>query len=247
MPTEVDRPAEQLERDPRPRTRPRRSGRKPVQVVPTDSIPAGLAAMVAFEPDRTAEENAAEMREPAREVKTGEVTIASRDVEMNGLEVRKGAWLGLADGEAIAGGPDFDEVAAAVAERLLEEPRGLLTLLKGADEPDLTALLEADRRSSIPASSSTCRTAASRTIRSCSLRNRLRGWPSRSASSSSRTTRVPRGARVAARAAGRHGGRGLGRRRLVRCGGRSRAPARRRADGLPAARARRRAGDAGRA
>ena len=77
------------------------------------------------------------MRDLLESVKTGEVTIASRDVEMNGLEVRKGAWLGLADGEAIAGGPDFDEVAAAVAERLLAEPRGLLTLLKGADEPDL--------------------------------------------------------------------------------------------------------------
>jgi dihydroxyacetone kinase-like predicted kinase len=115
---------------------------KQVQVVPTDSIPAGLAAMVAFEPDRTAEANAREMRDLLESVKTGEVTKASRDVEMNGLEVRKGAWLGLADGEAIAGGPDFEEVAAAVAERLLAEPRGLLTLLKGADEPDLNGLVK---------------------------------------------------------------------------------------------------------
>jgi DAK2 domain fusion protein YloV len=115
---------------------------KQVQVVPTDSIPAGLAAMVAFEPDRSAGENAAEMRDLLESVKTGEVTKASRDVQMNGLEVRKGAWLGLADGEAIAGGPDFEEVAAAVAERLLAEPRGLLTLLKGADEPDLKGLVK---------------------------------------------------------------------------------------------------------
>jgi dihydroxyacetone kinase-like predicted kinase len=109
--------------------------------VPTDSIPAGLAAMVAFEPDRTATENAADMRELLDTVTTGEVTIASRDVELNGLAVRKGAWLGLADGEAIAGGSDFEEVAAAVAERLLAEPRGLMTLLKGSDEPDLDGLV----------------------------------------------------------------------------------------------------------
>ena len=115
---------------------------KQVQVVPTDSIAAGLAAMVAFEPDRTAEENAGEMRDLLQSVTTGEVTKASRDVQMNGLEVRKGAWLGLAGGEAIAGGPDFEEVAAAVAERLLAEPRGLLTLLKGADEPDLNGLVK---------------------------------------------------------------------------------------------------------
>jgi len=115
---------------------------KPVEVVPTDSIPAGLAAMVAFSPDRPADENAQEMRELLESVKTGEVTIASRDVQMNGLDVRKGAWLGLAEGKAVAGGSDFEEVAAAVAEQLLAEPRGIMTLLTGADEPDLEGLLK---------------------------------------------------------------------------------------------------------
>jgi DAK2 domain fusion protein YloV len=115
---------------------------KHVEVVPTDSIPAGLAAMVAFEPDRSAAENAQAMRELLETVTTGEVTIASRDVELNGLSVRKGTWLGLADGKAIAGGSDFEDVAIAVAERLLEEPRGLLTLLKGVDQPDLKGLVK---------------------------------------------------------------------------------------------------------
>jgi uncharacterized protein len=115
---------------------------KPVTVVPTDSLPAGLAAMLAFDPDRPAEENAAAMTEVLDEVKTGEVTIASRDVDLNGVSVRKGAWLGLADGKAVAGGADFDDVAAAVAERLLEEPRSVMTLLTGADEPELDSLLE---------------------------------------------------------------------------------------------------------
>ncbi len=114
---------------------------KPVTVVPTDSLPAGLAAMVAFEAERSAADNAAAMNEVVEGVRTGEVTIASRDVEMNGVSVRKGAWLGLAGGTAVAGGPDFDDVAAAVAERLLEEPRDVMTLLTGADEPDLDDLL----------------------------------------------------------------------------------------------------------
>jgi hypothetical protein len=115
---------------------------KTVTVVPTDSLPAGLAAMLAFDPDRPAAENAAAMNEALDEVKTGEVTIASRDVDMNGVSVRKGAWLGLAGGKAVAGGPDFDDVAGAVAERLLEEPRSVMTLLTGADEPELDRLLE---------------------------------------------------------------------------------------------------------
>jgi dihydroxyacetone kinase-like predicted kinase len=70
------------------------------------------------------------------------VTIASRDAELNGLAIRKGHFLGLADGEPVAEGESFDDVAGAVVERLLAEPRGLLTLLTGADEPDLRALLE---------------------------------------------------------------------------------------------------------
>ena len=115
---------------------------KLVELVPTDSIQAGLAAMVAFQPERSATENAAEMREILEGVATGEVTIASRDVEMNGLAVRRGAWLGLAGGKAVAGGADFEEVAVAVAERLLSGPRGVLTLLTGADEPELEGLLE---------------------------------------------------------------------------------------------------------
>jgi fatty acid kinase len=114
---------------------------KRAELVPTDSIPAGLAAMVVFDPDRNAEENAEEMRDVLASVATGEVTVASRDAELNGLAIRQGAYLGLAEGEAVAEGTDFDEVAAAVVERLLAEPRGVLTLLTGEDEPDLAPLL----------------------------------------------------------------------------------------------------------
>ena len=115
---------------------------KRAEVVATDSLPAGLAAMVAFDPQRDVEANTAEMREALASVAAGEVTVASRDVELDGLSIRAGEWLGLAGGEPVAGGADFEEVAVAVAERLLAEPRGVLTLLTGQDEPDLGALLE---------------------------------------------------------------------------------------------------------
>jgi len=116
--------------------------RKPVTVVATDSIPAGLAAMVSFLPERSAADNAAEMSEVLESVVTGEVTIASRDVELNGIAVRKGGWLGLAEGEAVAVGEEFEDVAARVTESLLAEPRMMLTLLTGADAPELDGLLE---------------------------------------------------------------------------------------------------------
>jgi uncharacterized protein len=115
---------------------------KPVTVVPTGSIPAGLAAMVSFLPERSAAENAQEMSGVLESVVTGEVTIASRDVELNGVAVHKGGWLGLAEGEPVAVGDTFAEVAGQVAETLLAEPRLLLTLLTGADAPELDGLLD---------------------------------------------------------------------------------------------------------
>jgi dihydroxyacetone kinase-like predicted kinase len=57
------------------------------------------------------------------------------------VSVRKGKWLGLADGEPVAGGETFDEVARAVLARLLAEPRGVLTLLTGEETPALETLL----------------------------------------------------------------------------------------------------------
>ena len=114
---------------------------KPMRVVPTRSVQAGLAAMITYDPERAAAENESAMVTAQEGVATGEVTIASRDVTLDGIDVRKGAWLGLADGAAVASGQSFDTVAGAVAERLLDGGREILTLLTGADEPALEALV----------------------------------------------------------------------------------------------------------
>ena len=74
-------------------------------------------------------------------IATGGVTIASRAVELEGLAVRQGEWLGLVDGVPVAGGGTFAEVAAAVVERLLGEPRELVTMLTGVDAPPLEQLV----------------------------------------------------------------------------------------------------------
>jgi DAK2 domain fusion protein YloV len=114
---------------------------RPVHVLHTESVQAGIAAMVAFDPSRPAAENLAEMEEAVAAVATGAVTVASRDVELNGFAIVRGAYLGLADGEAVAGGASFDEVARAVVERLLAEPRSVLMLLTGEEKPPLDGLL----------------------------------------------------------------------------------------------------------
>jgi DAK2 domain fusion protein YloV len=114
----------------------------PAELVPTESIPAGLAALVAYDGTRGAAENAEEMAAAAAAVAAGEVTRASRDVELNGLAIRRGDWLGLADGQPVAGGGDFTEVAIEVVGRLLLEPRAVLTLLAGAEPAPLDGLVE---------------------------------------------------------------------------------------------------------
>jgi uncharacterized protein len=111
---------------------------KPVHVLETTTIQAGLAALVAFNQARTAAENLAEMTAAAESVTTGAVLA------------RDGKWVGLAAGHAVAHGESFDEVARAVLERLLAEPRGLLTLFTGEEAPPLDSLL-AELESTHPA------------------------------------------------------------------------------------------------
>jgi DAK2 domain fusion protein YloV len=112
-------------------------------VLPTDSLQAGLAALVPFDPAQTAALNLDAMRSVVDGVATGAVTIASRDVEREGITIRKGEWLGLADGEPVAGEPSFDTVARVVVDCLLEHPRDVLTLLTGQGSPPLENLLAA--------------------------------------------------------------------------------------------------------
>ena len=113
----------------------------PVQVVASSSLQAGLGSMLAYDSAADAEANAAAMEDAAAGVATGAVTIASRDVSVDGLRIERGAYLGLADGEPVAGGTSFDTVASAVVDRLLGEPRDVLTFITGEDKPELGALL----------------------------------------------------------------------------------------------------------
>ena len=113
---------------------------KPVRVVRTESIPAGLAAIVVYDSGRSAEANVGEMHEALEALATGAVTVASRDAEVDGVAVREGEFLGLVDDRAVAAGGSFDEVAQAVLVLLLAEPRDLLTLLTGAEAPGLNGL-----------------------------------------------------------------------------------------------------------
>ena len=117
------------------------AARKPSWLVPTRSMQAGLGAMVSFEGNRSAEENAPEMEEAAAGVRAGAVTKASRDAVVGDLAVEEGQYLGLLDGEPATTGPVLQPVAREVVERLLEEGADVLTILVGEDGEGIDDLL----------------------------------------------------------------------------------------------------------
>ena len=106
---------------------------KPVSVVATRSVQAGLGAMVAFDSGRGATENAAEMEEASSAVRAGAVTRASRTTTVGGLAIEAGQFLGLVEGEPVTSGSTLEPVAREVAERLLGEATDVLTILSGVD------------------------------------------------------------------------------------------------------------------
>jgi DAK2 domain fusion protein YloV len=119
---------------------------KRVRVVPSRSVQAGLAAMGRYISTNAIDENEADMLEVLASVATGEVTIASRDAELDGIAIAKGSFLGLVDGVAVVAAKDVETAALEVVERVLAGERGWLGILTGEDAPSLDGLLEAVER-----------------------------------------------------------------------------------------------------
>ena len=105
---------------------------KEVVVVPTRSIPQGVAALLAFNHQAGLEENAETMERAAREVHTGEVTTATRDASLNGVQVRQGQIIGLQDDQLVVSGDTVDEVVEALLDRMGVADLEIVTLYYGA-------------------------------------------------------------------------------------------------------------------
>jgi len=116
-----------------------------IHVVPTRSIPEGVAAMVAFDAGLTAPAAAAGMTRAAQGVKAGEVTYAVRDSQYDGGMVRAGDIIGLWQREIKAVGTSPEQVAEALFARMIDADASLLTLYYGA-EADAAAVEQLVRR-----------------------------------------------------------------------------------------------------
>jgi uncharacterized protein len=116
-------------------------------IVRTTSIACGLAAMVGYDPDGEPDEVVDDMREIAQELRCAEVTRAVRDVRIDGREVRKGAYVGLLDGELLVAEDGVEAAALKLVGWMLREGADVVTLLRGEEleEADAERIAEGIR------------------------------------------------------------------------------------------------------
>lgn len=108
-------------------------------VIPTKTIPQGIAALLAMDPEKDPEYNVDIMSEAIKNVITGQVTFAVRDTEFNGTEISKGDIIGLSDKDILSAGTDINEVSKKLIDKLMDKEMSIITLMYGEDISEETA------------------------------------------------------------------------------------------------------------
>ena len=115
-----------------------------VRVVPTRTIAEGIASLMAYDPQTTAETNAANMTETASGVVAGEVTQAVRESTSEAGPIAEGDWLGIRREGICAVQPTMAEAAIELLDAMLDREHELITIIAGEDaDDDSTAQIEA--------------------------------------------------------------------------------------------------------
>jgi DAK2 domain fusion protein YloV len=111
-------------------------GDKQLIVIPTKSIPQGLAAILAFQEQADSAANRVEMTEAIKRVKSGQVTSAVRDTSMDGIEIKQGHFIGIKDGKIVSSEAELLEASKKLLREMMEEGSDIVTILSGADAKD---------------------------------------------------------------------------------------------------------------
>ena len=106
---------------------------KEIIVVPSKTAPQGVAALIAFDPNKNGEENLANMTEEMGNVKTGQVTYAVRDTSIDGKEISAGDIMGIDDTGIKAVSKDLDTTTKELLSQMVDEDAELISIYYGAD------------------------------------------------------------------------------------------------------------------
>lgn len=104
-----------------------------VIVLPTRTVPQGLSAMLAFDPDVSTEQNAVSMMEAAGNVQTGTITFAARDSEFGGHKIREGDILGLRNGKMELIEKDIVHTCSKLTRSMVNRSTSFITIIYGSD------------------------------------------------------------------------------------------------------------------
>ena len=106
---------------------------KDIIVIPTKTIPQGITALVNFIPDYSAEENKDTMMAEIENVKTGQVTYAVRDTEIDGKTIKQDDYMGIGDKSILAVGKDLKETTLSMVDEMVDEDSAIVSIYFGSD------------------------------------------------------------------------------------------------------------------
>lgn len=111
----------------------------PVQVVKTRTVQQGLTAMMGYNPEAEASENASAMSDMIADVKSAQITQAVRDTTLNGVEIHNGDWMGIIDGDIQIVADTSEAAAEQSVEKMLDDDSEIVTIIFGADTKEKAA------------------------------------------------------------------------------------------------------------
>lgn len=112
---------------------------KDIIVLPTKTIPQGIVAMVNYIPDYSAEENKETMLSEIGNVKTGQVTYAVRDTEIDGKTIKQNDYMGIGDSSILSVGQDLKATTLEMVDAMVDEDSAIVSIYYGTDATEEAA------------------------------------------------------------------------------------------------------------
>ena len=112
---------------------------KQIIVIPTKTIPQGITALVNYIPDHSAEENKEQMMAEIENVKTGQVTYADRDTEIDGKTIKQNDFMGIGDKSILSVGTDLRATTLEMVDAMVDEDSAIVSIYFGSDSDEDSA------------------------------------------------------------------------------------------------------------
>ena len=112
---------------------------KQIIVIPTKTITQGITALVNYIPDHSAEENKEQMMAEIENVKTGQVTYAVRDTEIDGKTIKQNDFMGIGDKSILSVGTDLRATTLEMVDAMVDEDSAIVSIYFGSDSDEDSA------------------------------------------------------------------------------------------------------------